>query len=55
MTNILELVKEIPVVIFSLNERTKGLVKFSFESLGFKNIVVMEENTGFANKLRVFF
>lgn len=45
----------IPVVIFSMEERTRSLCELSFKKLGFENIIIMDEKIGFSKKLKNFF
>lgn len=45
----------IPVVIFSMGERTRSLCELSFKKLGFENIIIMDEKIGFSKKLKNFF
>jgi len=48
-------IEKIPVVIFALQERTVELCRLSFEKLGFKNIIIMDRNIGFSEKMLAFF
>lgn len=48
-------VNEIPVVIFELEERTRGLSKLCFEKLGFENIIILDQEEPFSKKMERFF
>ena len=48
-------VNDIPIVVFALNERTVDLSILSIKKLGFKNIIVLDQNVGFSEKLKLFF
>ncbi len=49
------IVEEVPVVIFEMEERTKELSVLCFKSLGFKNIIVLDQEESFADKMSRFF
>lgn len=48
-------VKDMPVVIFALDERTISLCEKSFQKFGFKNIITFDQRIGFSEKLYEFF
>ena len=45
----------VPVVIFTMGERTEVLSKHCFESLGFQDIIIFNQQEGFSEKMRRFF
>ena len=44
------MVDNIPVYIFSTQERTKDLCVYSYKKLGFENVVVLEDSSSFKDK-----
>jgi membrane-bound lytic murein transglycosylase len=46
---------DIPVVVFSMGERTEKVCIASFQKLGFKNIINLNQKIGFSDKLKIFF
>jgi len=50
-----EKILEVPVVIFTMNERTKSLAVKCFQVLGFKNIIIFDQEEGFSEKMKRFF
>ncbi len=46
---------DIPIIVFAHNERTIDLAILSIKKLGFKNIVILDEEIGFSEKLKLFF
>jgi hypothetical protein len=50
-----EEVFEVPVVIFAMDERTKNLSEYFFKRLGYKKVILFDENEGFSQKMKKFF
>jgi len=49
------IIEEVPVIIFELEERTKDLAVLCFRNLGFKNIIILDHEESFSEKMNRFF